>query len=276
MRKLFFGTAGIPVSAKGQGVLKGVEQVKKLGLEAMELEFVRGINLTKKKAKEVKLAAKKQGIILTCHAPYYINLNSQDKAKLEASKKRIINSAIVSGTAGAWSVCFHPAYYMGVDKEKVYQNVKKEVREVVKKIRESGFSIWVRPETTGKPSQFGSLDELLMLSQEVNGVLPCVDFSHIHARNNGSLKSYDDFKSVFSRIEDFLGKQGLRNLHAHVSGINYGEKGERNHLNFEEADFKYKLLVKAFKEFKVKGVVISESPNIEGDALTMKKQYGPS
>jgi deoxyribonuclease-4 len=273
MKKLFFGTAGIPVSAKGEGVLRGVEKVRELGLSAMELEFVRRINLTRGKAREVRLAAKNHSVVLTCHAPYYINLNSLEKEKITASKKRIVDSTIVAGTAGAWSVCFHPAYYMKLDKERVYQKVKMEIKDVVKQIRDSGFNIWVRPETTGKGSQFGDLDELLRLSQEVSGVLPCVDFSHLHARYNGCLKTYNDFKGVFEKIEKALGKDGLRKLHAHVSGINYGEKGERNHLNFEQADFKYKLLVKAFKEFKVRGVVISESPNIEGDALIMKKSY---
>src|SRR3989338_7586162 len=103
--------------------------------------------------------------------------------------------------------------------------------------------------------------------------MPCVDFAHFHARTNGKYNSYGEFSSILEKIEKSLGKSGLQNMHIHITGIEYGEKGEKNHLTLEESDLKYEELLKALKDFKVKGVVISESPNIEWDAMLMQKTF---
>ncbi|MBU0530506.1 MAG: deoxyribonuclease IV [Candidatus Aenigmatarchaeota archaeon] len=272
MNKLNFGTAGIPVSTQGD-TLQGIQDVKKLGLDAMELEFVRSINISKEKAPEVKKTAKESNVILTCHAPYFINLNSLDKKKLEASKNRILASARRAYESGAYSMCFHPGFYMKMDAQRVYENIKKELQEIMKMLNQEGVDIWVRPETTGKGTQFGSLDELARITSEVDGMMPCVDFSHLHARSGGKFNTSEEFRQVLETIEKFHGKEGLKNMHIHVSGIAYSEKGERNHLNLKQSDMNYKDLMKVWKEFKIAGVVISESPNIEEDALLMKKTY---
>lgn len=272
MNKLFFGTAGIPVSCvNDRNTVNGVKKVKELKLEAMELEFVRSINLNEKSAKEVGRIARKEDIVLTCHAPYFINLNADSKIKLNLSKKRIINSAKISSIANAWSVCFHPGYYMKQDKKKVFDRIHENLKDIVKELKKDDVKIWIRPETTGKINVFGDLDECLKLS-ELDMVMPCVDFAHLHARTGG-FNSSKEFDDVFEKIEKKLGREGLNNMHIHVSGINYSDKGERNHLNLKNSDFKYKELIKSMKKFKIKGVVISESPNIEEDALLMKNEY---
>ena len=273
MEKLLFGTAGIPISAKGEGTVEGIKGVKNLGLAAMELEFVRSINITKQKAPEVKQAAQKNNIILTCHAPYFINLNSAENKKIKASIQRILNSARIADLCGAYSVCFHPGFYMKESKEKVFNNIKSNIKEIIKTLKTESNKIWLRPETTGKQSQFGDIYELVKISEEFEQVLPCVDFSHLHARSNGKLNSFNEFKEILELIEKKLGKEALNNMHIHVAGIAYGEKGERNHLNLKDSDFNYKGLLKALKEFKCKGILISESPNIERDALLMKNYF---
>ena len=273
MSKLLFGTAGIPISAKGSSTEEGIEEVKNLGLDAMELEFVRKINITKQKAPNVKKAAKKNNIILTCHAPYFINLNSYEKAKLKASIARILNSARIANLCGAWSVTFHAGFYQKSTKEETYKKIREAIRYISKTLKNENNKIWARPETTGKESQFGNLDEILRLSQEFNNVMPCIDFAHFHARYNGKYNTYKEFCSILEEIEKKLGKNGLENMHIHFAGIAYGEKGEKHHLNLKDSDFKYKELAKALKDFKVKGVAISESPNIEGDAVLMKSVY---
>ncbi len=272
--KLLFGTAGIPIGTKERSTLNGIKRVKELGLGCMELEFVRSINITKEKAQDVKKIAEEEGVVLTCHAPYYINLNSQDAKKLRDSKKRIINSAKIADLCGAWSVCFHPAFYMKMQPEVVYKKVKEELKEVVKTLKEEGIKIWIRPELTGKGSQFGELNELLNLSSEIDKVMPCIDFAHYHARYYGKYNSYKEFSYMLEQIEKKLGKEGLKNMHIHVSGIAYSMKGEKNHLNLEQSDLKYQELLKSLKDFKAKGVIISESPNIEKDALLLKETYG--
>ncbi|MCC5997596.1 MAG: TIM barrel protein [Thermofilum sp.] len=271
--RLYFGPAGIPTTLKKGGVTEGILEVKRLGLDAMEIEFVRSIFLNEKSAVEVKKLRDQVGIVLTVHAPYYINLNSQEEAKVKASVERIIRSAEIGYKAGAWSVCFHAGYYGNSDPEATYRKVKEGVQTVLKHLRENSIEIWIRPEVLGKPSEFGSLEEVIRLSQELEGALPVVDFAHLHARTVGGLKRYQDFASILEKIEKELGRYALDNMHIHVSGIEYGEKGEKRHLNLAEADLEYKLLIKAFREFNIKGVVISESPNLEQDALLLKELF---
>ncbi|MFC1768758.1 TIM barrel protein [Nanoarchaeota archaeon] len=270
---LLFGTAGVPLSCEERSTVNGIEEVNNLGLGAMELEFVRSVNISKEKAPEVKQTAEKNKIVLTCHGQYYINLYSLEKPKIHASIQRIINAARIANLCGAWSVCFHAGFYMKRDPEEVYKNIKKYLNEAIEKLKEEDNNIWVRPETTGKGTQFGTVDEILQLSHELDNVMPCVDFSHLHARSNGKYNTKEEFKEVLNKVEKVLGKKGLNNMHIHISGINYGEKGERNHLELKESDLNYKDLLKTLKEYNVRGVVISESPNIEEDAKLMKKYY---
>ncbi|RLF83059.1 hypothetical protein DRN44_02195 [Thermococci archaeon] len=271
--RLRFGTAGIPISTPKPSTLTGIEQVKKLGLDAMELEFVRRVNLKPETARKIKYVAQKNDVLLTAHAPYYINLNAAEKAKREASKNRIIQSAERLHEAGGWSVVFHAGYYLKQEPSKVYDTIKSEIRDIVTTLQDKGVNVWIRPELTGKPTQFGNLNELIQMSQEVEQVLPAIDFAHCHARNKGKYNSTEEWREMLSLLEEGLGQDALDNMHIHISGIEYSDKGERNHLNLQESDMKWEDLLRVLKEFKVKGVVISESPNIEGDALLMKKKY---
>ena len=273
MKELLFGTAGIPLSSNPRTTADGIKHVRKIGLGAMELEFVRNINITKEKAPEIKKVAEENNIVLTCHAPYFINLNSLEKIKIKASIDRILNSARITNLCGGYSVCFHSGFYMKQEPKKVYDTIKNNLKEITSTLKNENNSIWIRPETTGKETQFGNVDEILQLSQELDNVMPCVDFAHFHARTNGKYNTYKEFSSILEAIEKKLGKKGLENMHMHITGIAYGPKGEKNHLTLEESDLNYQELIKALKDFKVKGVAITESPNIEGDALLMQKIY---
>ena len=273
MKELLFGTAGIPLSSNPRTTIDGIKYVRKLGLGAMELEFVRSINITKDKAPEIKKAAEGSNVVLTCHAPYFINLNSLEKAKIKASIQRILNSARITNLCNGYSVCFHPGFYMGIEPKKAYDTIKHNLKEIVSTLKNENNNIWIRPETTGRETQFGNVDEILQLSQELDNVMPCIDFAHFHARTNGKHNTYREFASILEAIEKKLGRKGLENMHMHITGINYGPKGEKNHLTLKESDLKYEELLKALKDFKVKGVAISESPNIESDALLCQKVY---
>ena len=133
--------------------------------------------------------------------------------------------------------------------------------------------MWIRPETTGKATQWGDLEEIVNLSKEIDRVLPCVDFSHLHARYAGEYNTYDEFCKIFDFIGKELGQKALDNFHAHLAGIEYTRKGERKHLNLEESDMNYKDLMRAMKKFDIKGAIVCESPNIEEDAMLLKKYY---
>jgi len=272
-KKLLFATAGIPLSTQPRDTLNGIKEVKNLGLGAMELEFVHSVNISKEKAPEVKKVADEQEIVLTCHASYFINMNAVEKQKLGASRSRILSSAKILNACGGYSVCFHSGFYLGMEPQKVYSNVKVQMKKLLEEVNSLGLDVWIRPETTGKPTQFGSIDELVDLSSEFDQVLPVIDFSHLHARSNGKFNTKEEFEQVMELIEKKLGKEGIHNMHIHLSGINYSEKGERNHLVLKESDMNYKPLLQTLKDFNAKGVLVCESPNIEEDTLLLQKTF---
>ena len=272
MTRVLFGTAGIRCATKGNGTEGGIQKVREIGLDAMELEFVQTVNISREKAPIVKAAAKKENVVLTCHAPYYINLNAIDAEKLEAGKKRLVKAAEIAALCGGVSVAFHPAFYLGMDKEKVYEKVKRELSAVAAELKNMGCGITIRPETTGKKSQFGDLNEILRLCQEIDNVQPCIDYAHMHARE-GKCNSHGEFSEILAVVEKALGKEALKKMHIQIAGVNYNGSGERNHLNLGESDLNYKDIARSWKEFNIAGVVISESPNIEGDALMLKEAY---
>lgn len=273
MDKLRFGTAGIPLSTRPYNTIEGIKKVKALGLDSMELEFVRNINVSEKSAADVKKTAESNDVVLTCHASYFINLNSAEKEKQEAGAERLRKSALRAYECGAFSICFHAGFYQDRTQAETYKRIKDWLKATSDFLKSHNAKIWLRPETTGKSSQFGSLEEILSLSAELEGIMPCIDFSHMHARSSGKVNSYKEFAEVLEKTEKALGSKALKEMHIHVSGIAYTEKGERNHLNLPESDLNYKELLKALKQFDCRGVVISESPNIELDAIMMKKAY---
>lgn len=271
MHKLLFGTAGIPISCGGN-TSEGVKHVRVLGLDAMELEFVHSVNISEKAALIVKKAAVDNNVVLTCHAPYYINLNAQDSAKMKASIQRLITAARVAWLCGGWSVAFHPGFYMKKSKEETYKTIKENIHVIVETLKQEGNDIWIRPEITGKRSQFGDFEELVNISQELENVLPCVDYGHLHARE-GKFNKTEEFRLVLEKIEKELGKESLGNMHIQIAGIEYTKAGERRHINLEDSDLNFLDLIQSWKDFNIKGAVISESPNIEGDALMLKRLY---
>lgn len=268
---MLFGTAGVPCSSKGRDSISGIARIRELGLDAMELEFVRGVHMSEATARAVGKAAEKHGVVLRVHAPYFVNLDSEERAKLEASKKRILDSARIGELAKAKIVTFHPAYFQGRNKKEVLERVTGILAEMAAQIEENGWKIRLAPETTGKASQLGSLKETLYMSRHAKGLLPMVDWSHLHARDNGRFKSQKEFENALEEIP----AKFLKDLQMHASGIRYSEKGERNHLNLEEEgnDFNFRWLLKALHKKKVSGCIISESPDLEGDALLMQRYW---
>lgn len=273
MEKLLFGTAGVPLSSKKKTTEGGIERIHQLKLECMEIEFVKGVKMSEDKAKKVREISEKLGVKLTVHAPYWINLNSSDKKILKNSRTHIINSAIIGSICGARDICFHSAYYQNEEPRKVYKKVKEEIILIKKEIEKLKIDVILRPETMGKPSQFGSLEELLSLSQEIEGVEPTIDFAHLYARNFGEINSYEKFCDILEKYRKALGNKSLERMQIHISGMKYGDKGEIEHLTFKKSKFNYRECLKALKDYNVKGFLICESPTLEKDALFLKKTY---
>jgi len=269
MEGLLFGISVLPIFSclKNIDYSAGMEYLKSIDLDAMELLFVRFVNVTDKNKESILKAKEENDFYLSVHGFYFINLNSDDLEKQEQSMGRIEKGAEGLLKVNGRSLVFHPGFYMNDSKEETYQTIK----ENLLKLPDAGIDY--RLETTGKGTQFGTLEELVSLCKEVSTCKLCIDFSHIHARHNGILKSYDDFARVLQYVEDNLGRAAMDDLHMHIAGINYSVKGERNHLPLSESDFNYEDCLKALKDFNVTGCVIAESPILEKDALLLKETY---
>jgi len=269
MEKLLFGTAGVPESSKKKDTSSGIEMLAELGLGCMELEFVHGVKMGDETAEKVKITQERQKIALSVHAPYYINLNSLEEDKRKSSIERVVQSAIVGKKCGADRVTFHPAFYHDMSSKECSYNVKKELETLLslcpKEIR-------IDLETTGKLSAFGTVEEILLLCEELPGLSLCVDFAHVYSRSLGETNGYKAFSEIIENIEKHLPGYS-KNVHFHVSGINFGKKGELNHLPLEESGFNWKDLMKVFRDYHLAGLVICESPILEKDALLMQNYY---
>lgn len=250
---------------------KAFDILKEMNLDGMELEFVHGVRMSDTNRDFVKNMSK--DFVITAHGPFYINLNSQEEEKIDASLQRIIDTASVASEAGAFSITYHAAFYMGKDKETVYNQVKTQTKRIIEILENENINVWIRPETTGKATQWGDMDEIIRLSKDFEQVLPCVDFSHLHARSAGEYNTYDEFSKILEKMGTEIGQYALENFHGHLAGIEYTAKGEKQHLNLENSDMNYKDLLKAMKEFGVKGALVCESPNIEDDCKLIKDYY---
>ena len=271
-RGLLFGTAGVPFSSDDDSSLAGIERVKSLGLDCLEIEFVQGVKMGLDTARKVRERAAALGVRLSVHAPYHVNLNSEDPGKRLASQERLLKTARIGDACGAKSAVFHAAFYGKDSPERTYEAVRSELKTVMSILRSERLGIALRIETMGKRAQFGSLDEVLSLCREVDGLQPCLDFSHLYARE-GKVNSYDEFQRVFGKVARKLGPRALKNVHIHIAGIHYGDRGEIKHLNLEETDYRYDEWLQALRDLAVEGMVICESPNLEANAVMLKKLY---
>ncbi|CAB3288610.1 Xylose isomerase domain protein TIM barrel [Methanocaldococcus lauensis] len=264
---LIFGTAGVPISAEDE--FKGVDVLRKLNLGAMELEFVKGVYMKEDYAKKLKEYGK--DIVFSAHAPHFINLNANEEYKIKNSIERIIKTAKVLNNCGR-NLVFHPGYYLKKSKETTYNIIKSNIQKILEKLELLNLNIMLRPETSGRVSQFGDVDETLNLCYDLN-LLPCIDFAHIYARSRGRINNYDSFCKILEKVENMLGKNAIKDMHIHLSGIEYGKGGERRHLPLKESNFNYKDALKALKDFNTSGTVICESPLLEYDTVLLMKCY---
>jgi deoxyribonuclease-4 len=268
-----FGPAGVPTTLVSRKPEHGIREVARLGLDCMEIEFVRGVRMGDEAAARVNQARKETGITLTAHGPYYINLCSQEADKAEASVERILETARRCFACGGVSITFHAAYYQDRNPELIFRMVAERLRGIRQRLEKEGVRVAVAPELTGRPSQFGSLPELVRLCREVPGIRPCIDFAHFVARQNGASNNYEGFRALLSSLKQGLGPGALKDLHMHVSGIEWGSRGERKHHRLKESKFDWEALLQALVDMEVSGVMVCESPVMEEDALILKQEY---
>jgi deoxyribonuclease-4 len=271
---LLFGTVGSPSGTPRSGTDAAIEYIRELGLDALEIAWVRSVRVKDETCAGFKAVAEECGVKLSIHAPYYINLNSQTADKMKASDERLLAAARKGYLAGATDIIFHPGSYHEQPPEQVYERAKEKLIELTGILREEGVDVTLRPETMGKSAMLGSLEEVVQLGKEIDGVEPCLDIAHLHARpGDGSFNTYDEFAGMFKYIKDELGDHGLQTVHMHMSGIEYTEAGEQNHLMLAESDLDWRAFLQACVDYGVAGRIVGESPTQEDDALLLQSTY---
>ena len=270
-----FGTVGAPISTpKRPGGSPGaIAHSRSIGLTTLELAWVRSVNVTEASCAVIKAAGEEHDIALSIHAPYFINLNATDE-EWSKSRKRLMDAAHYGYLAGATDIIFHPGSYFGNDPADVLKVALARLEGCVKELQKNGDKVTLRPETMGKSAMLGSFEDALAMSKAMDMVQPCLDFAHLHARpGDGTMNTYDEWSRLLEKYSKTLGKKALKNMHIHLSGIEYGPKGEKNHLPLAEADLDLKALFKAMHAFGCAGRILCESPIMEEDALNMKKAW---
>ncbi|MEM1695111.1 MAG: TIM barrel protein [Desulfurococcaceae archaeon] len=275
MPRYWFGPAGKPITLKSADILKAPSFLREMGLNAMEYEAVRGVNIREDKAKAFGLEARANGVKLSLHAPYFINLAGR-KDVVEASIRRLNESVEAANWMNAYVVVFHPGYYKDAPSRRdalrrVIENLKPVVEH---RAQINARGVWLGPETTGKTSQVGELKEIIEISRSLDGIRPVVDFAHIYARSGGKyITSRDHVLEVIDAIEKELGSWALKPLHVHFSKIEYGKGGEREHHTLSEEGYgpDFANVCSVLCEHGVDAVIISESPVLEQDAVVMVK-----
>jgi deoxyribonuclease-4 len=245
-----------PAGSAGLGYLTALKKAARLKLDCMEIAFTYGVRMRPEEAGAVGMSARKKDITLSVHAPYYINLAADDPAKRAASEDRILASCRMAAMMGARNVVFHAGFYQGRSAARTFARIAKAIEMLQAVVQKNRWDVTLCPETTGKPAQFGSLDECLQLTRET-GCGVTVDFAHLLARTAGSL----DYVDVLDRLP--------RRFHAHFSGIDYGPKGERKHVKATPQVFL--PLAEALVGRNTELTLICESPDPYRDAGMMKR-----
>ena len=272
-----FGPSGMP---KGFKVLKSpVSEIPKYlhdeGLDAFEYQAVRWgpkPQMKREEAEKLERNAVQHDVWLTLHGSYFVNLCSEGEV-MEASKRRLLACVTAADWMGAHAVVFHPGYYGKKSPKEALEICVKAMKEIVESMRSNNITkVHLAPETTGKRSQLGNLQEVLTLCEKVELTEPNIDWAHLHAREKGKLKTIDDFIKVIDEIEKRLGTDAAKNLHCHYSHIEFTDKGERRHHVMDEVEYgpDFNMLASLIAELDLKPIVICESPNLDVDAQKMR------
>jgi deoxyribonuclease IV len=263
---IYIGPAGVPLSCKGRTTLEGVQHVQELGLNAMEIQFVRGIRMDEEYAVEVGELAKQLGVKLGVHSPYYTNICSDDEKTIEKSMDKIAMSGYFADIMKADVVVAHTGFYTSLSKEKTMERAINSVTMLRDYFQDNKFSCKLGIEVMGKKQTIGDLDQIVQICKAVPGVVPIVDFAHIHARGNGNLRTKEDFQAVMKKLDSLK----LKHVHSYFTGVKYADGQEINHVPIKKGDLDFTPLVECILENDYNITVVSVSPIVEHDAMYMK------
>ena len=270
-----FGTVGSPKGTpkKPGGSVGAVMYSAEMGLTALELGWVRSVRVSEATCEKIRVAAEDDQVAISVHAPYFMNLNAKDE-EWPKSRKRLMDAAVYGALAGATDIIFHPGSYFEKPPAEVLPVAIDRLAGCVQELRESGNPVILRPETMGKSAMIGSLEDTLEMSTAIPGVEPCLDFAHLFARTGDeTMNTYEEWEGLINAYQSALGEESLKRLHIHLSGIEYGPKGEKNHLPIPESDLDISAILQVLKDNDCAGRILIESPPLEKDALLVKETW---
>ena len=273
MVKVRFGPAGRPINYSGNAK-DACSYIKAEGLEAYEYQATYGVKISQQSAMELKKYSEDEDVLVSMHAPYYINLSSNKEDVVERSIQRLVQSAKASEWMGAYRTVFHPGFYTSYTSDEAMQRCKWAIKQIIDELEGLGVENYCfAPETTGKRSQLGNLDEIIEICRSFDHFEPTVDFAHVYARSGGKLNSREEYHQIFQKLEHEL---GIKSLHSHFTQIEYNQSGERKHHILSDENYGPPIdsFIEEIVECGWNITVICESPLIDQDALLMKNKYG--
>jgi len=260
-----FGTGGIPFSAKESGSIGGIKRIAELKLSAMELEFVRGAKMSVATAVEVGKVARELDVALSAHAPYYINLLSKEPAKVENSRKMILDTIERTHAAGGTVAVFHPGYYGELEPEQAMRPMAEQFELIARQAKLKGWDdVLLGLEVTAKKAAWGSVEEILAACKCVPQCVPVIDWAHLWVRTNGLLEA----GGVLDKLKHW------KHLHFHFAGAKKTKEGWADIHTPIGNNPPYGPIVKEVLRRKLDCTFISETPDLEESAVNLRKMFG--
>ena len=258
----------------GKGTVQAPEWVKNYGLDAYEFEAGNGLTAGEATLRKIGEEAKKHGILMSLHTPYFISLSGIDPEKRLKSIDYIQKSLWAADLLGADTIVIHSGSAAKISREEAMKLSCDTLEKVIEAIGDTQIRLGI--ETMGKVNQLGTLDEVIEQCKVDKRYVPVVDFGHMNARDQGLFVSVDDYRRVFDKIAIGLGDEVAKNLHCHFSKIEYTGAGEKKHLTFADRQFgpDFEPLMEAIAKDGLTPRIICESDGTQPeDALEMKKYY---
>ncbi len=277
---LKFGPAGNSDRFYAEGYKSTVQApgwLQRMGLTAYEYSFGRGVSLSDDMAEKIRLKMEEHGISVSAHAPYFINLGNPDPEKRENSFKYILDTAAAVRKLGGERIVVHVGALTKLERKVAIDNCRNGLIEAYKRLDDAGLSdVIICPETMGKYSQIGDLDETLDFCLLDARMVPCIDFAHLHALTGGGMQAEEDFIRALDRTEEVLGIERAQKLHMHFSTIEFTAAGEKRHHTFDEPAFgpRFEHLASQLYARGYCGTVICECKGTQADdAQKMARMY---
>ncbi len=265
--KITLGFAGMPVSAKARTIQETIVYAHNMGLEALEIQLTHGTEIDDDEAQSIKVLAEQAGVRLTVHAPYYTSL-AEDEQTIKSSIETIERGIVYASKVGAGMLVFHPGFFISAPRSEAFKRAYKNIQKLIKFRDSKKPYVALGIENAGSEDIIGDLDEVITICKNEKGVAPVLDLAHYHARTSGSLKDVADFEALFEKLKPLK----LKNYYMHISGVVHKDGNETNHVPIKKSDLNYT----AFAEFLLKKgadvTLISDSPVLEYDAVTMRTQ----